>query len=270
MSRKGAVGASLLPVCRDPTYNNLYFVLSRERRQPKWNDGDRWSDFSGSVKFNEKGEICESPEETASREAWEESCAILKFREDDETPVLSCETLNKTLKDGNYILKIIFERPNGPSYVTYVVEVPFQPKISQLFQETIKCLTQRMPHMRANEVTQKISDVHLAKLFPGVTHPSINPETGYCDRSFTEKAAIHLFSVPQVVRALENNGCLIQKFGKTEYMRENFMSRLTVILRQLSLITSDKFQEMIQNRPDDVVTESHIKWCYDVEENKQQ
>ena len=76
-------GSSLLPICRDRRYGNIYFLLGRERRHPQWIDSDQWADFSGSTKTTNG--VDESSEETAAREAWEETAAIVKFRNQFET-----------------------------------------------------------------------------------------------------------------------------------------------------------------------------------------
>ena len=70
-------GSSLLPVCRDTRYGNWYFLLGKERRHPHWQDADSWSDFSGSTKMLKDGSY-ELPEETAAREAWEETASVCR------------------------------------------------------------------------------------------------------------------------------------------------------------------------------------------------
>lgn len=225
-------GSSLLPICRDRRYGNIYFLLGRERRHPQWIDSDQWADFSGSTKTTNGVE--ESSEETAAREAWEETAAIVKFRNQFETvPVPGYDSLMSDLVNENFILKIEFN-DFGSKYVTYVYEIPWDPSIPQRFQHVMKLLTQRFPHARATNESERLSNTGLRALFRDKQHPSINRENGHCDRSFTEKAAIGLFSVPQLVKAIQNNGVIIEKFGRREKMRENFGKRLSVILNQLS------------------------------------
>jgi len=239
MSR--VVGCSLLPVTRDPRYGNIYFILGRERRTPCWVDADRWSDFSGSVQFDEMG-TCETPETTAARESWEETAGILRFsHRDKDFPIASYDSLAQSLRNGEYVMKMTFKFQDT-LYVTFVYEVPFDPSISPRFSHLIKLLTQYPPHARATEETQHLSSTSLRALFGGQTHPSINSETNHCDRSFTEKAAIQLFSVPSLVDGLFQGGLLVQKFGRSEYMRTNFARRMAAILTALGYLEKKKYE----------------------------
>ena len=238
------VGCSLLPVCRDRQYGNVYFILGRERRTPCWKDADRWADFSGSVKYDVDG-IPEPCEETAAREAWEETAAILRFSPDADIPVESYEPLRQRLENGDYVVKIMFANGNT-RYVTYVYEVPFDPSITTRFSHLMKLLTQRLPHTRATEETQRLSNSGLRALFQDRSHPSIDPATGTCDRSFTEKAAVGLFSIPSLLRALKQDGMLVHKFARTEYMRINFQSRLAVILKAMGYMGDAEYSEWKQ------------------------
>jgi hypothetical protein len=242
---EGVLGSSLLPICRDHRFGNVFFVLGKERTQINWNDGNRWADFSGSTKFVDG--VCEQPEETAAREAWEETATILRFSEKDDVPLGSYKRLLDDLKLGHFVLKIVFERDNGTKYVTFVYEVPWDPGITTRFSHLIKLLTQRIPHTRATAETQRLSESGLRALFEDKRHPSIDAETGECDRSFTEKSAIGLFSVQNLVDGVRNNGKLVEKFGKNEYMRDSFIGRLVIILKQLGEITSEQYDHLVSS-----------------------
>lgn len=231
------VGSSLLPVCRDKRWGNVYFLLGKERRHPNWEDADSWADFSGSTKILDNGTF-ETPEQTASREAWEETASIVKFTETDHhLPIESPGKLLDDLTNGNFIFKIEFDRGNGIKYVTYVYEIPWDPSIPSRFAHLMKVLTQRFPHTRATEESQRTSNTTLRAMFNDRTHPSINSVNGFCDRSFTEKAAINLFGIPNLQKAIANDGLLIDKFGKKEYLRSSFVNRLVVIMNQLNYAT---------------------------------
>ena len=73
-------GASVLPYSCDPAHSNIYFLLGNEKKLPRWNDANKWSDFGGSPKKNE------SESECAGREFHEETVAAVRWddKENDQ------------------------------------------------------------------------------------------------------------------------------------------------------------------------------------------
>jgi len=97
--------------CRD---GNVYFLLGREY-------DNKWSDFGGKSEPRDRQEI----ENTASREAWEESIGC----------VFDQETLRSTLKYKK-TPHICSKTQGGHPYYMYLLKIPYSMNYRQTFNNT--------------------------------------------------------------------------------------------------------------------------------------
>lgn len=215
------IGASVIPVMQDPTFHNLYVVLGRERRSPQWvTDSDVWCDYGGSVHWHDSG--VEDEYTCAAREAWEETCALLRFSENDEIPLTSYRPLEEKLRRGEYLCHLVFAQHTF-EYHTFAVLVPWDPGFPRRFQHTVRALRHRnvtaSPFIEAMRMLR-----HPAVLIRacGVMH---------VDAAFIEKTAAHLFSIPLLDRSLNNVGGRAHRLLRTYAIRRSFRARLRVWLQ---------------------------------------
>jgi hypothetical protein len=97
--------------CKD---SNTYFLLGREF-------DNKWSDFGGKSEPKDRHEI----ENTASREAWEESLGC----------IFDQETLRSTLKYKK-IPYICSKTQGGHPYYMYLLKIPYSMNYRQTFSNT--------------------------------------------------------------------------------------------------------------------------------------
>lgn len=236
MSRKRLVGASIIPVSRDPIYDNLYFLLGRERRFPAWNDSETWSDFGGSVRYNPLNNEGESAESCASREAWEETMCMLKLTPSVGAFMDSSAQIEYALTKHRYIIKAEISQPDGATYTTWLVEVPWDPEFSNNFSRasrTLRMYAKDPSSINAAQLARIGFDNHPAIK---VRHPS---NLISVDSAFLEKTSIALYSVPRLLRALSDNNCLLRKGNRTEFLRNTFASRLRIVLKHIGCLPND-------------------------------
>ena len=210
------VGCSILPISRDPQFHNIYVYLGRERRCSQWTDSDAWADFGGSTSANDL-----SPEMCAAREAWEESTCIMKFSQKDLLPLSNFTNIADRLQNKDFVMKVEVKQPDGATYITWVVEVPFDPLVPRRFIDWQKAL-----RAYTYDTSRKIEGVDRSEIS---THPALR-NSRRANPIFLEKANIQLFSIPNLIDALENNGALLWRFGRSEYLRPSFMHRLAIVL----------------------------------------
>jgi hypothetical protein len=164
------LGASVLPVMLDPTQGTLYFLLAKERYHPSWLQGScLWTDFGGRA---QKGE---SAEQVVGREFVEETLGQVCFLEQGALlfPSLTeAEPIEQALKQHKYILQFTHVY-NGSKFVTFVVQVPWDPQVSQRFTEARQSC-----------------------------------DFSSTERCYLEKSDIRLFSVAQVLHAVQAKGYL--------------------------------------------------------------
>lgn len=145
------VGASILAFCIDPQHDRAYFWLGKERKVLAWGAGShRWSDFGGG---RARGDA--DPAATAAREFTQETAGCMRFFETDGTNVRTrYEDIAAALRAGEHVMKLETAVGRGPScpesctvreattneaegtrvYVTYVVQVPWDPRTIMRFQ----------------------------------------------------------------------------------------------------------------------------------------
>lgn len=240
MQKERIVGASILPLCRDNSYQNIYIYLGKERRSSHWSDSETWSDFGGSVKWEKKDVLQEEPESCAAREAWEETTCIMKFNSNDSLPLMNYEGIYQKLKKKDYIMKVSVSQPDGSVYITYVVEVPFDPDIPKRFITWQKNIKSASYYERAHDDQGKI----FTRLMHVNTHPALRPNARV-SHEFMEKSNIQLFSIPNIVSAIENNGSILWRYGKSEYLRDSFYKRIVMILENMKIRFLNPFSDHI-------------------------
>lgn len=209
------IGASIIPIMHDPIFGRPYTVLGRERRNPHWpDDDDAWCDFGGSVNWHDSK--CEDACECAAREAWEETCALLRFAPHDELPLQSPLALTAQLRAGGYLVRYVFAHGRF-EYHTFVVAVPWDPSFPKRFQQTAHALRSRAssnnaPFLRA---------LHVLK------HPAVVARgcgSMHVEAAFMEKTAVHLFSTPELQRSLSEE--VHRRMLRRYIMRQSFRARL--------------------------------------------
>lgn len=149
------MGAGVLPFAIDDT-GKVQVLLGRERFMPSWKGSCRWSGFEGSRKQGE------SVTDTASREFFEESLAIL----------LSKDHIDKMIERENFamriVLKIDHERRTERYHCTYVIRIPWDTTIPNKFHkvrsdiEHVDRLVQEWKHLHPNflgEVSESIGPI---------------------------------------------------------------------------------------------------------------
>jgi hypothetical protein len=159
-------GASILLVSLTDDGLNLPCVLLAREKKASWLNNSNthiYTDFGGSA----NDMTGRSPEYIAARELVEESAGVLRYF--DNEPLDHVEHLQDNIEasllKGEYLAK--FETPlnNRQKYVTFVKQVPWQPRISHLFQQTRKLLTKAQADFSSLTESDKI----LVK-----SHPAVN------------------------------------------------------------------------------------------------
>lgn len=232
-ARMTIYGASILPYCHDPEHGNMYFLLGLERPDQRYRDAHTWCDFSGRTQHNHQG-VIECPEETAARELWEETAACIRFQTNDPLPVPSPAGLAQQLRAGKYSLKLTFyDAQDRPRYVTFLIEIPFDPDIPNRFYQVRRVLSMGLNGQRKNRGEMA---TNLKSLFGTTSHPALSPATGLCNSSFTEKCGLKLVSLPVLIQACEHDkGVLVDKMDNCQVLRTNFLSRARIILHQVTM-----------------------------------
>lgn len=125
-------GAGILPIAVDE-YNNIRFLLGKERFINQWIGSLKWSGFEGGRKMDE------TIEQTASREFIEESMGVVPLGESGD-----CKTQDQIcslLRDRKFCIKLVLCIKNGVSnerhcrryHVTYLVQTPYSSEYSTKF-----------------------------------------------------------------------------------------------------------------------------------------
>ncbi|MCH9716667.1 MAG: hypothetical protein K0U52_06220 [Gammaproteobacteria bacterium] len=226
--RGRVVGASLLCYAIDPVWNNMYFLLGKERRNPKWPAGsEKWSDFGGRTNGKQ-----ECPEETAAREFVEETMAMVKYFEDDTIPRDKYADIVESLKRGEFTFQFTlgFGTEDRPlSYVTFVKQIPWDPRCMHRFSQCRNMLLNASNYYGG----------HAWRTMLGA-HPAIREiitakgdKTVQVRKDYMEKKSIGFFSVPQLQHAVENDGVLQSKNARVEQCRSMFTEVLEMFLSEL-------------------------------------
>ena len=109
-------GSGVLFYCKSLD-NTPYFFLGKDK-------DNRWSNFGGGVELSDK---CD-PENTASRETWEETLGCIGDITD----------IKKNIKNSHCIIS---KTPSGNKYYMYIVKIPFSNVYRDRFLSTKKFLS---------------------------------------------------------------------------------------------------------------------------------
>lgn len=226
------VGASLLCYCVDPTWSRVYFLLGKERKNPRWKLGsERWSDFGGRVCSKAL-----SAEETASKEFVEETLAMVKYFESDTLPRTQWQDIAESLRQGQYTFQLTFgvHSPGeecARNYVTFVKQIPWDPQCLSRFDQVREMLLNPSSHVGTNEWAQFV-----------VGNPCLMPNQ-QAKRDYMEKKSLGLWSIPQLQHAIDCSGVLARKDGRVERCRLTFVGTLELVLSELAFAHPDSMAE---------------------------
>jgi hypothetical protein len=179
-----------------PDTSNVFLLLGQESRSQKW------CDFGGQV--NDR----ECVEGAASREFCEESLFAITLDQTASAVNLQeyRQLLKQALQNGDYFLKLDILQDSTaevahPVHVYYLVEVPWQPNVKDLFN-----------HARDDLVTKNIID------HPALCH-------GKVDEHWLEKSKVRWWSLDRLKDVLRHNG----KFRQQRF-RSSFVTMLKIML----------------------------------------
>lgn len=183
------LGASVLPVMLDLCYGTLYFLLAKERYHPSWPDGSCLW-----TDFGGRKQQSEAAEDVACREFFEETLGQVRFSEDDTLFHTTWDAMVGLLEQKQYLFQFTHVQ-NESRFVTFVVQIPWDPSAPQRFTAALQqCL-----HDKTKE------------------------------ECYLEKSHIRLFSVPQVLRAVQHRGYLTA----SERCSPTLTQALSIILPEL-------------------------------------
>ena len=128
-------GGGILFYCKSLD-NTPYFFLGKDR-------DNRWSNFVGGVELSDRSD----PENTASRETWEETLGCIG----------DISEIKRHLKGCNCIVS---KTPSGNKYYMYVVKIPFTNLYRDRFNSTKKFLS----NLTVDKKYLEILDVKLLSL----------------------------------------------------------------------------------------------------------
>jgi 8-oxo-dGTP pyrophosphatase MutT (NUDIX family) len=212
-------GASLLCFSVDPSFSCVYFLLGKERHNVRWPKGsNRWSDFGGRVSSSDG-----CAEDTAAREFFEETLAVVKYFEDDELPRQSWHDIADNLREGKYTMKLI-QGNSSRKFVIFVKQIPWDPEVISRFSTYRSCLT--CPRFIVPSGWEERVATH-----PGL-HPGEDPRV--IRKEFLEKKMLGLWSVPQLRKAVDHGGTMTYRNGYVEHCRPSFVESLEIILSELA------------------------------------
>ena len=241
-------GASVLPYSCDPAHSNIYFLLGNEKKLPRWNDANKWSDFGGSPKKNE------SESECAGREFHEETVAAVRWddKENDQRNFFvrqSSLPIIRDLEKGNFSFKMITLIDDDRYYATYVKQVPFDGSVHRRTNNLLNGLNRMRTDIKSGgEHTLSSFEKHPRR-------PPLRPperERRGCRR------LEGLFGEAVDPVALDRAGPRVAPLGKAApavRVRDSFRQRMKVVLDQFEdefarLNLSEKFSAAPYKRID--------------------
>lgn len=128
-------GSGVLFYCKSLD-NTPYFFLGKDK-------DNRWCNFGGGVELSDKGD----PENTASRETWEETLGCVGDIID----------IKKNIKTSRCIVS---KTPSGNKYYMYIVKIPF----SNVYRDRFICTKKFLSNIVCDKKFLEILDVKLLSL----------------------------------------------------------------------------------------------------------
>ena len=243
-------GASVLPYSCDTSHGNIYFLLGNEKKLPRWNDANKWSDFGGSPKKDENESQC------AGREFHEETVAAVRWddNENDRRNFFvrqSSLPIIRDLEKGNFTFKMITLIDDDQYYATYVKQVPFDGSVHRRTNNLLNGLNRMRTDIKSEgKHTLNSFEKHTLAEHPSV-RLNVNDEAVGVSKDFLEKQSIQWLSIAQVQESL-HSGAVRQPY----VFRDSFRQRMKVVLDQFEgefarLNLSEKFSPPPYKRSDD-------------------
>lgn len=262
-----AVGASILAFSTDPQHDRVYVWLGKERKVLTWGAGShRWSDFGGG---RARGDA--DAADTAAREFVQETAGCVRYFEADGPGVRAGHAdIADSLRRGQYVLRLetalppLPGRAGAPLFVTYVVQVPWDPRAAMRFahcRALLSALSKRLARKELDAAEREAlmpddPSRRAARERWVLFHPAVRRRdravpramlTGdprddgteratvveSVDAAYLEKWCLDLWSVPQLTRALRYDGMLSNRDGGVESLRPGFTAVLTEALEEL-------------------------------------
>ena len=190
----------------------------------RWSDSNTWCDFGGRRELRDDGSD-ESICSTAARECHEELMGLLTLNNDDSSlPHDNSAALLQHLTNGQFHTLMLHQQMDGATYATFALEVPWQPQLPDLFQQTHDRLQNLYYQSLATGYTTPVEETHPATRGNRVALP------------YLEKTAVRFFSTPEIVRAFDA-GILVRRYsGRDEGLRRGFRARMFVALKELGIV----------------------------------
>lgn len=210
------IGASILPISICPNHSP-YFLLGKEKYHKHWKESERWSDFGGRRNADDK-----DAEDIAAREFFEETMQMVKFFKDDHLPRKRYDDIAESLRQQNFLFKILFPVKSDAYYCCFVVHIPFQINV----QDDFKLYR-----------TEQVAKKHTADT---VTSEMVSSKIadGVLDDTFFEKTSVKYFGLRQSYIAAAKRGILQYKRSGNEILRSIFKERLKTVSTILPYTTT--------------------------------
>ena len=224
-NKRRILGASIIPYSIDTQWGNMYILLGKERKVQRWVGSEKWSDFGGGCKSSDTG-----PEITAAREFDEETCASVRYWDNEELPRRSYAAIAQSLKNREYTFKITTLINDDLVYYCYVKQIPWDPSAPKTHVSTFNSLIKMK-----NDLIMGVANVDdIVK--PLLDHPAVRgidtPKMNV-NGDFLEKPSVRWWSLPQLRKAVrDRRGIITYKNMRAEQLRTSFRSRLEVVLRE--------------------------------------
>ena len=169
------------------------------------------------------------PEYTAAREFDEETCASVRYWENEELPRRSYAAIAESLIAKEYTFKITTLINDDLVYYCYVKQIPWDPSAPKTHVSTFNSLLKMK-----NELARGVSNPDdLPSLLDHPAVQGIDSPTMHVNGDFLEKPAVRWWSLPQLRKAVRDRRCIITyKNMRAEQLRSSFRSRLEVVLKE--------------------------------------
>lgn len=197
--RLSYTGAAILPfsICR----STIAVLLTKERNAHWVRSQVLHADFGGGRHLRDR-----DAEATAAREFMEESLGAVTISPKLEP--FNVEALAQWLRDGHYFRKIVTTDRAGRTYVTFLVEIPWQPLVKQWFAD------------RQNDLYRPPS----TKGQPAPTTAKMRPKLAFC-----EKETLNYFSLAYVWHMLLTKDDARRRLTVRHHTRMRFLTTLSCL-----------------------------------------